>query len=199
MKKLIAICLAGCFGVVANAQISVVGPFTGALQENLESQTEVFHVGSVSIMGGEMTVASATDEVGIYSGGWGLGNKGSLNYSGKILFANDGTKNPFSITFTNTVSDFGGEWNAADFNNDITYSFYDANNNLIGTDVFVTPFNNVLNWRGWHSTVGIKRIDVSGGESIPMDNFQANLVPEPASLIALGLGLAAVARRRKSA
>ncbi|HWA28701.1 MAG TPA: VPDSG-CTERM sorting domain-containing protein [Lacunisphaera sp.] len=202
---LIAVCLA--LATSASA-ITVTGPFVGTLQEDFESVTPVYHVPSVTVMGGELTISSPSSLVGVYQGGWGLGDKGSLNAgSTTIGFGNDGNSATYSFNFTNAVTDFGGYWNTAWIGSSLDLAFYDAGNNLLGTDSWITPNNNILNWRGWSSSVGIARIDVLPGnhlsnESIAFDNLQANVAAAPdsgatAALLGLALvGLAAL--RRKS-
>jgi hypothetical protein len=201
--------IAMCLSVAAHATVVVSGPFVGSLQEDFESQAPVFHVGSANVMGGALTLTSASNQVGIYQGGWGLGDKGSLNNSSPTFaFGNDGTSNAYSFVFTSAVSDFGGYWNTAWIGSTLDVAFYDVGNNLIGSDSWLTPNSNTLSWRGWSSTVGIARMDVLAGgtysnESIAFDDLHANLagrvrVPDSGSTLGLlGLVLVAVAAVRR--
>lgn len=210
MKRFLSLsALSLCFALAAQATVTTTGPFVGTLQEDFESVTPVFHVPSVSVMGGALTISSATNEVGVYQGGWGLGNKGSLsNSSATFGFGNDGSSNAYSFLFTAAVYAFGGYWNTAWIGSTLDVAFYDSGNNLLGTDSWLTPNNNVLNWHGWSSTVGIARIDVLAGnsasnESIAFDNLQANPVPVTtvpdtgSTLGLLGLVLAAMVTLRR--
>jgi hypothetical protein len=83
-----------------------------------------------------------------------------------------------TIEFTRPVSSFGGYWATAlpARLNSITFSFYDGSGGLIGTDtVTYSNFRGALEWRGWHSTVPIKRMTYTGF-GVAADYLQASPV-----------------------
>ncbi len=122
----------------------------------------------------------------------------------------------FMANFSSPVSAF--EFEFGDFNNDqdqaviYAYSGPNGTGTLLAT-VFSDPHNGVfpsyagVGWNngGNSSVVAQSFLFQAGTGNFPnstyYDNFaaEAALVPEPATLAALGLGLAAFARRRKSA
>jgi len=200
--------LASC-ALSAHSQIAVLAsPFTGAHQEDFSSLPVQIDVPSVSIMGGFATLTSPVSQAGVYNvpSDYSLNAKGSLSSStGNFGFGNDGSNAPFSFEFSAPVLRFGGYFNATSLNaatnatTPMTFSFFDAGGALIGTDVWVTPDNNLLNWRGYSSTVGISRIEISGTYSVPFDDLQADSVSSvPGPLAALPFALMAIKRRKRA-
>lgn len=53
-------------------------------------------------------------------------------------------------------------------------------------------------WQGWTSSTPIGSIEFTDAYAPVMDNLQINAVPEPASLGALALGVAAFLKRRSA-
>jgi hypothetical protein len=105
------------------------------------------------------------------------------------------------ITFTSgNVRAVGGEFFSADINDlfsagkliTITYSD--------GVVDSYTP-TAINQFRGYMSTSILTSMRVSSSQQdyVSMDNLRVSTVPEPASMAALGLGVAAMLRRRKSA
>jgi hypothetical protein len=186
------IVLQGLLGLLFAAHTTyalvVCDPFVGTLQEDFNSQPLLAYMPSLTVMDGEITLTSETYFVGIRHSWWGFGNKGSMyndlaTWPGDPYgFGNDTTSVPFSFVFTTPVIQFGGEWNSGIIGSHITFTFYDDLGSLIGTDVWLTPTNAVLhsplNWHGWSSTEGIKRIDVTESVATVFDNLQV-VIPEP--------------------
>ena len=80
----------------------------------------------------------------------------------------------------------------------VNVTVYDASNNLIGSTTSLADVTGA-NFLGMTSSVAIARINIfsTGGGAEGWDNMSTYLVPEPASMIALGLGAAVLLRRRR--
>ncbi|MGE0001097.1 MAG: PEP-CTERM sorting domain-containing protein [Fimbriimonadaceae bacterium] len=197
----------------ASAQLSSTGPFVGACSDDFESYAHYGTSGSLDslgIMGGCATMLSdptGSGQVWIYNiplAGWGLGGHGSATTNsgsqGMGLFQ---SALPISTTlqFTTAVSRFGGYFAVESDplgSGVMTLEFYDASSTQIGATQTITSASNAMVWSGWNSTVPIDYIVFGGGVIAPvMDDLQADPVPEPATLVALGAGLAALAARRR--
>ncbi len=196
---------------VSFAQISSTSQFSGTLSDNFESYPDYVTSGSVitlGVMGGGATFSSTGHNLWVYDTGtapWGLGTHGAgLTTSGTQALGinNEGSPIVADLVFVNEVSRFGGSMaTSSNGNNGImNVSFFDVNNVQIGNAQSVGHGSNALNWYGWESTVGIKRIRFVGNSAPVMDDIQANsgVVPEPASIAVLGLGALALIRRRRS-
>jgi len=194
----------GCAG--AFAQISDIGAFSGALSEGFEGFPNYGNGGfytTQSIMGGGATIDTlGNGQMAVYQPGvadFGLGFKGlaQVNSGQKANGQDYGPNMKFNITFANEVMRFGGYWNMADvWEHDMDVYFYDGSGNLLGSRNIKGPSDTRMYWSGWSSNVGIKEV-VFVGDYIVMDDLQADLVPEPATLAALGLGAVALIRRRR--
>ncbi len=196
---------------VSFAQISSTSQFSGTLSDNFESYPDYATSGSVitlGVMGGGATFSSTGHNLWVYDTGtapWGLGTHGAgLTTSGTQALGinNEGSPIVADLVFVNEVSRFGGSMaTSSNGNNGImNVSFFDVNNVQIGNAQSVGHGSNAMNWYGWESTVGIKRIRFVGNSAPVMDDIQANsgVVPEPASIAVLGLGALALIRRRRS-
>jgi len=78
-------------------------------------------------------------------------------------------------------------------------SLFDSANLLIETRTFddVRPDDGVLEWHGWSSTIPIKRLTYTE-DFVVVDGLQANVVPEPSSLILLATGSLLLLHRRSA-
>jgi len=199
----------------ASAQLSSTGPFAGAFNDDFESYNDYSISGgglpSLGIMGGGASMVSnpgTSAQVWIYdvnTATWGLGANGpalaNSGVQGMGLF-NGGSAMNTTLKFTTGMMRFGGYFaveNDSTSTNTLTLSFYDASNAQIGATQSISSSSNAMVWFGWNSTIAIDHIDFGGGAIAPvMDDFQADAVPEPATMTALGLGIAAlIARRRR--
>lgn len=191
------------------AQLTNIGPFSGAYSEGFEGFPNYANGGfytSMTIMGGEAVLDTRQNgQFAVYDpnvAGFGLGSKGqaTVNSGSQANGQDYGPNLSWEISFDQPVMQFGGYWNYAyqqGWDDSFDLFFYDAGFNLIGTRTVSDPQVNSMIWHGWSSTVAIKQI-VIDGDYVVMDDLQADLVPEPATLAAIGLGLAALARRRRS-
>ncbi|MDI9641372.1 PEP-CTERM sorting domain-containing protein [Geitlerinema splendidum] len=136
--------------------------------------------------------------------GWGLGGtNGAASAHGGAKAAglfNNNNNQLLDLTFSNPVVDFGGWFVTVNLDQPdvpLTFAFFDSNNTFIGNDSVHTVDGNYV-WKGWTHAAGISRIEMRGNLAPVMDDLQLNPVPEPATMIAAGIGLLAFARRRKS-
>lgn len=196
---------------VSFAQISSTSQFSGTLSDNFESYPDYATSSSVitlGVMGGGATFSSTGHNLWVYDTGsapWGLGTHGAgLTTSGTqgLGINNEGSEIVADLVFVNEVSRFGGFMATSSSGNNgiMNVSFFDVNNVQIGTAQSVGHGSNAMNWYGWESTVGIKRIRFNGNSAPIMDDIQAGaaVVPEPAAFAVLGLGALALIRRRRS-
>ncbi len=214
MWRIAASALAAVTAASALASVTPIGPFTGTIQESYESfpnymQNPNFYMSNpTTIFGGQATIGGGT------GGNWmvvyepsagahfGLGTYG-------LAQVKDGTKGhgvdtgwpapTTEIIFNSPQTHFGGWWGAADIYGystvPIRFSFYDANNNLIGQDTvqYGDPLGQgTLLWFGWNISPPVKRI-VYQGDFVVHDALQA--IPEPGALALLLVGALALRRR----
>lgn len=212
MKSLFAL---GAMALASTAfcQVAATGPFAGALTEGFESFDTWGNVGSydsMSVMGGAATLTSnpvASNQLWVFDGGssyWGLGGYGLTSpHSGDRALGLqyvDGNVNPVNVSleFSTAVTSFGGYMGTVD-SDPTTIRFFDAGGVQIGADQQLLGTQTALQWVGWSSSTAIKRIDFIGGIAPAMDDLQADPVPEPVSLVVLGLGSLVALRRRRRA
>lgn len=204
----------------AQAQLSGTGPFIGSLTEDWESFANylvhpTFYLSDpTSIMGGGATISNPL--MAVYQPGsasFGLGTSGLASVSdGVKAMGIDSYAQTTTIVFSSLVNAFGAYWGAATgFGfpdpNTVEVSFFDASDNLIDVAQTFTyskssDGSGALDWHGWTSTVGIKKV-VYKGDYVVIDGLQANIamapVPEGGTLASLGLflGLGAFGLRRR--
>ena len=211
MTKTILVCLAVCAAPLSFAQLNPIGEFAGSFNEGFEGFANYNSglVDTMDIMGGSATLSSNpvnSNQLFVYEPGvanWGFGSNGTAQaHSGAKAL---GLYNNFeavnvTLTFDVEMLMFGG-WFGTDSNNgnvlDIT--FRDAVGAQIGSVQSISTNDGTLVWLGVESTIGIKSIDFGTNFAPGMDDLQANAVPEPASVIAIGIGVALLALRRRSA
>jgi hypothetical protein len=201
-------------GLVCVSQFSfgfgLTAEFSGTLSDSFESYddyvdlgfngyTELYVFGGAGFMQGDgpgMWVINPSN-----GANWGLGGNGSAfpRTGDKAMGASNNSNDPVSLTFASPTTRFGAYFQTCDAGTygDFEFSFYDADNNLIGTDAFTTPTNDYV-WHGWEHAGGIKKIVMQGNAAPVFDDMQADAVPEPSTMLALAIGGLALRRRRNS-
>lgn len=211
MKRLCIIVLAGIAASVS-AQVGTTGVFAGALGESFEGFDTYgeggFHYEPepTSIMGGAATLETDQNVLAIWDNGWdtfGLGSAGDAIAADGVQGAGvDVSDDSMTFTFSGGgVTAFGGYWGGSTSYGDplpldVTVTLADAS---VHTFVFSYESSNGGNliWQGWSTTgAGITVVEVAGAYVVA-DDLRANPVPEPASMSVLGLGAAALVRRRR--
>jgi hypothetical protein len=204
MKKILILVIASVFGVSVYAQINPIGEFVGDYSEGYEGFPNYNNGGfyqSLNIMGGNATINSGSSWQAIYEPGaaeFGLGDKGLATVNSGAKAWGEDYSGVFEIKFASPMVAFGAYWNYAYYSgatDAVTLAFYDSSNTFIGNTQFTDPMDNKMRWHGWSSNTPFSRIEIRG-DYIVMDDSQA-LVPEPATILAVGAGLAFFIRRRK--
>lgn len=184
----------------ASAQVTEVGQFTGEFFENFNGFTGGPVGPSFDFMGGIANNTSNGSSDIWMSNAHGLaGSKGTYSDS-MAMVANNGAPSPWTITFDSPMIAFGGKWQSAFDDSTLTFKFFDGSGNALNTITKTPPNTQGLVWYGFKWTGGIGKVLVTSSQPFQIvDDFTATAVPEPASMAALGLGAAALLRRRRQA
>jgi len=145
------------------AQISAVGPFSGAKSENLEDVTnqQFFIDEFVDVFEGDVTFVSGVNSTTIHLwGGSSFNGDPTSPRSGNYLI---GATTIFSIEFNVPAIRFGSYFTNNSGEDDATATFYDESGKLVGEAIIHVPGPDDVDWHwnGWHSPdVPIGRIDI---------------------------------------
>ncbi|MEP6754172.1 MAG: PEP-CTERM sorting domain-containing protein [Chthonomonadales bacterium] len=213
---------------VAKSQLSATGPFVGNLSENFEGFnnyvttlinngfTTGYESSPASVFGGAATLTNNTLYVAQPgSVNFGLGTSGTLvQHDGVKAMGVDNFLSNSTFGFSSPIFRFGGYFGTnTNYGTTFMLSFFDASNVQIGSTQTLSydhsnTGNGILDWYGFNSTIGVKRVVVKGTE-YAYDGLQASTtplisqegVPEPGlvvSLIGAGTvgGLTFIRRRR---
>lgn len=192
----------GTAAAAATADVTTTGPFVGDANERFENIAPPGQVnGPVEIFGGAGTINDpfanfimmATNLTSF------LTNESIFPYNGNIMGGS--VTGIVDLIFDQGATSFGGYFGTVDILDGGSISFYDANDTLIDSQSFDLPLNE-WGWQGWSSTEAFTRVRIQGapnpGLPIVFDDLQVTLVPAPSAGLALLLGGAAMARRRRS-
>ena len=191
--------------------LSPIGPFVGSNSEGFEGFPH-YNAGGVyasgSLFGGAAAFASSTNNPIMWiiqPGGaatWGLGGNGSATVNSGIqaagLFNNDNT-HAFVLTFVTPVVDFGGWFATVDAafpDVPMQFEFFDVGNNSLSTDSVITTSSAYV-WKGWTHAAVMKSVAMRNNLAPVMDDPQINPMHEPATKDIHGVGLLALAKKRK--
>lgn len=134
---------------------------------------------------------------------YGFSSSGGLYTDGN--FVGGGFSNvPFVITFTSgNVRAFGGNLYTTDISDNFLAG---VTINVAYSDGFTDSYvvGSTSEFRGYVSNTVLTSATITStgaplNRFVSVDNLRTSAVPEPASMTALALGLAAIARRRKNA
>lgn len=211
MKRLSILVLAA-IAASASAQVGTTGVFAGALGESFEG-FDTYTVGGfhyepepISIMGGAATLETDQDVLAIWANSgdtFGLGTAGAAIAADGVQGAGvDVSDDSMTFTFSGGgVTEFGGYWGGStSFGDplpiDVTVTLADSSMHTFAFSYSSSNAGNLI-WQGWSTTgPSITEVEVVGAYLVA-DDLQANPVPEPASMSVLGLGAAALLRRRQ--
>lgn len=178
--------------------LGATGVFNGALDDDFESYSNS-PVGPIfNFLGGMATNTSGGNQDIYISGFHGLGGSKATYTSSQAMVANNGAGSTWTITFATPMRRIGGYWQSAFNDSYLQFEFFSPADAPTGTIQVTPPNTGELTWYGFEDLGGISKVIVTSDQPFQIvDNFTADVVPEPASMAALGIGIAAMLRRRK--
>ncbi len=186
--------------VVANAQIITIGPFTGAHQEGYETLPRFQFQPQYVVFGGQGTVDQVGNGQGLHiTTGWTFFHQ-VFPHSGETFMGGAGVN--YEYVFNVPALRFGGYFATNADAPDATVTFFDENGNQIGGPLAASAPLGQWQWNGWETTgPGIKRVRIIANNQfagfIMNDDMEYDPIPEPATVLFFGAGLAALAARRR--
>ena len=178
------------------ADLISIGPFIGDRSENFSSfPGGTGNMSSLDIFGGDVSLATTNNgSIKIEFSSLRDGDQ-VVPYSPPVMM---GHFHPLEWHFHTPISQFGGFFENNSRFDDIEISFYNSQDNLIGTVVANAPkADQVWTWNGWRSNVLVSRITTAGFDVaflsgfVWYDNMEISyaVVPEPSAAMLLLAGL----------
>lgn len=178
--------------------LSSTGVFDGALDDDFESYTNGPAGPVANFLGGMATNTADVSSDIFFSSSHGLGgSKGSYS-SSQAMVADSSAGSTWTITFSSAMLRIGGYWQSAYEDSYLKFEFFGPGDTPTGTYQYTPPNTGELTWYGFEDAGGISKVIVTSDEPYQIvDDFTADVVPEPVSLAALSLGAASMLRRRR--
>jgi hypothetical protein len=185
--------------IVAVAQVTPIGPFTGAMQDGYEAVPNGQFLPHYDIFGGAGDVDQFGGGQGVHiTTGWSFFS--TVFPHGGNLFLGGAACN-YQFIFDTPAFQFGGYFATNADSPGAVATFYDDTNAQIGGPMAIGAPMGQWQWDGWEYAGGIKRIEVVAnnqfGGFILSDDLEYNAVPEPAAFVAIATGLGLLLIRRK--
>ena len=200
MKTRIFALVCACTPILASAQVTAIGPFTGTMQDSYETQTQFQFLPSYPIFGGSAIVQQEAMQATMHiTTGWQFFST-VVPHSGAVFLGSAG--GGYDFIFNAPAFRFGGYWatNADSAGADVT--FFDAQNVQVGGTMSIAAPMGQWQWDGWEfAGAGVTRVHIDPLNQfngfIMSDDIEYSPVPEPGAFVALALGLGMLAVRRR--
>ncbi len=169
---------------VASAQVTPIGPFTGEAQEGFENMGLwppdgpcVFCVSDPGAFGGICSLDSVDGSASIHvTGGWGFVCSIGPHNTPRISASLGGGGYDYHFSAGHGAGRFGGYFGTNCGTADGSVQFYDAAENLIGTQPLTVPADCSWTWNGWSFSTPVYRVRVignyGGGGYVMMDDME---------------------------
>jgi len=177
MKTVLALAAGLVLAGSASAGINPIGPFTGDYQENFDCCEQVIFLPCLTwrSFGGISDWCTPGNSGCHTTSGWSFY---CVLYSRSQPYLYGSAGGYTNVTFDDPIGKFGGYFGNHTNVDGCTLNFYDADNNLLGSEYIDNPADCTWRWYGFESTdVGITSIDIigTGYEAfVLMDDMEAS-------------------------